>query len=59
MDKTRSGLIPSANFLKVMRVFGVPMPSNSFANQFNNGSGMVEYEKTVETLADHYAGRRY
>ena len=59
MDKTKSGVIPSANFLKVMRVFGVPAPSNQSINQYTNSAGMVEYEKTVEALANHYGGRRY
>ena len=58
MDKTRTGLIPASNFLKVMRVFGVPLPSNQIINSNTNGAGMVDYEKVVEILSSHFSGSR-
>jgi hypothetical protein len=46
--------------MKVMRVFGVPMPpgnSMTLINKHTLANGMVEYDKIVETLSNTYAQR--
>ena len=55
-DKQRSGFITMANFLKVLRIFGVSAASNSQVAQVlssikQNEIGMVEYERALEQLA--------
>ena len=52
MDKTKTGVLPSANFLKVMRVFGIPAPSVSVVQAHTNSIGMVSYEEVVEELTN-------
>lgn len=58
MDKQRSGLVPSSNFMKIMRVFGVPIPPGHSMQLINNhtlSNGMVEYDKIVEIFSNTYA----
>jgi Ca2+-binding EF-hand superfamily protein len=55
VDKQHSGLVPSANFMKVMRVFGIPAPSSSMITSHTLSNGMVEYEEIVEDMAANYA----
>ena len=57
VDKQHSGLVPSANFMKVMRVFGIPAPSSSMISSHTLSNGMVEYEEVVEEMAANYAHR--
>ena len=46
-DKQKSGLVPIANFQKVLRIFGLQANINSFKT---NEVGMVDYEKALQTL---------
>jgi Ca2+-binding EF-hand superfamily protein len=55
VDKQHTGVIPSANFMKVMRVFGIPAPGNAVINSHTLSNGMIEYDQLVEELANTYA----
>ena len=55
MDKQHTGVVPNANFMKVMRVFGIPAPANALINSHTLSNGMVEYDQVVQELTNTYA----
>lgn len=46
-DKQKSGLVPMANFVKILRIFGIQSSNNSLKS---NEVGMVDYEKALNSL---------
>jgi hypothetical protein len=55
VDKTHTGQVPSANFFKVMRIFGIPAPSANMINSHTISNGQIEYETLLEAMAAHFA----
>ena len=47
-DQMKTGMIPLANFVKIMRILAVPISQATIAA---NEVGMVEYEKVLQDLA--------
>jgi len=45
IDKGRSGKVPAANFAKVMRLFGLPLPAQRFEDR-----GLVDYNDALIEL---------
>ena len=49
MDKTKSGKVSTANFLKVAKVFGLFINQNDIQN-YEQAGGYIDYEKALIEL---------